>query len=71
MKILNPNGILVTCSCSHFMESENFYNMIMHAATDAKRRVQILEKRGAGPDHPVLSGYPNSEYLKCVIAKVL
>ncbi len=71
MKLLNPNGILVTCSCSHFMESENFYNMLMHAATDVKRRVQILEKRGAGPDHPVLCGYPNSEYLKCVIAKVL
>ncbi len=71
MKILNPNGILVTCSCSHFMDTESFINMVMHASTDAKRRVQILEKRGAGPDHPVLLGYPNSEYLKCVITKVL
>lgn len=71
MKLLNPNGILVSCSCSQFMDSNTFYTMIMHAATDAHRTVQILEKRGAGPDHPVLCGYPKSEYLKCAITRVL
>ncbi|MCR4630485.1 MAG: class I SAM-dependent rRNA methyltransferase [Treponema sp.] len=71
MRLLNKGGILVTCSCSHFMESQMFCDMIMHAAMDSHRRVQILEKRGAGPDHPVLLGYPKSEYLKCVICKVL
>ncbi len=70
MKILNPGGILVTCSCSHFFDSSTFYSMIDHAATDAHRHVQILEKRFASPDHPVLSGYTKSEYLKCVIAKI-
>ncbi|MCR4579211.1 MAG: class I SAM-dependent rRNA methyltransferase [Treponema sp.] len=71
MRLLNKGGILVTCSCSHFIESQMFCDMIMHAAMDSHRRVQILEKRGAGPDHPVLLGYPKSEYLKCVICKVL
>ncbi|MCR4735376.1 MAG: class I SAM-dependent rRNA methyltransferase [Treponema sp.] len=71
MRLLNEGGILVTCSCSYFMESHMFCDMIMHAAMDSHKKVQILEKRGAGPDHPVLLGYPKSEYLKCVICKVL
>ena len=70
MRLLKEGGILVTCSCSYFMESHMFCDMIMHAAMDSHKRVQILEKRGAGPDHPVLLGYPKSEYLKCVICKV-
>lgn len=70
MRLLTEGGILVTCSCSYFMESNMFCDMIMHAAMDSHKRVQILEKRGAGPDHPVLLGYPKSEYLKCVICKI-
>ena len=71
MRLLNAGGILVTCSCSHFFDSNNFYDMLMHAAKDSHKKVQILEKRGAGPDHPVLVGYPKSEYLKCAICRVL
>ena len=71
MRILNEGGILITCSCSYFMESNMFCDMIMHAAMDSHKRVQILEKRGAGPDHPVLVGYPKSEYLKCLVCKVM
>ncbi len=71
MKILKKGGILITCSCSHFFDAQIFYSMLANAAHDAKRQLQILEKRGAGPDHPVLTGYPKSEYLKCVIARVL
>jgi len=70
MRLLNKGGILITCSCSYFMETHMFCDMIMHAAMDSHKRVQILEKRGAGPDHPVLLGYPKSEYLKCVICKM-
>ena len=70
MRLLNEGGILVTCSCSHFFDSNTFYDMIVHAAMDSHKRVQILEKRGAGPDHPVLAGYPKSEYLKCAICVV-
>lgn len=71
MRILNEGGILITCSCSYFMESNMFCDMIMHAAMDSHKRVQILEKTGAGPDHPVLVGYPKSEYLKCLVCKVM
>lgn len=70
MKILNQGGILVTCSCSHFFDANTFYSMLDHAAKDAHKNLQILEKRFASPDHPVLAGYPKSEYLKCVIAKI-
>lgn len=70
MRLLKKGGILVTCSCSYFMETSMFCDMIMHSAMDSHKKVQILEKRGAGPDHPVLLGYPKSEYLKCIICKV-
>ena len=71
MRLLTENGILVTCSCSYFFDAEHFYGMIMKAAEDSKKRVQILEKYGAGPDHPVLAGYPKSEYLKCAVCRVV
>ena len=71
MRLLNKGGILVTCSCSYFMETKMFCDMIMHAAMDSHKKIQILEKFGAGPDHPVLVGYPKSEYLKCVVCRVL
>ena len=71
MKILRSGGILISCSCSQFMDSALFYSMLTHAASDAKRTVQIAEKRGAGPDHPVPLGYPKAEYLTCAICRVL
>ncbi|MCR5219184.1 class I SAM-dependent rRNA methyltransferase [Treponema sp.] len=71
MRLLNEGGILITCSCSHYFDENNFYNMVMHAAKDSHKKVQILQKRGAAPDHPVLAGYPKSEYLKCAICRVL
>lgn len=70
MRLLNEGGILITCSCSHFFDSNTFYDMIMHAAMDSHKKVQILEKRGAGPDHPLLAGYPKSEYLKAAFCVV-
>ena len=70
MRILNPGGILVTCSCSYFFDANAFYSMLANAATDSHRRVQVLQKRGAAFDHPVLLGYPRSEYLCCAICKI-
>lgn len=71
MRLLNEGGILITCSCSHYFDENTFYSMIMHAAKDSHKKVQVLEKRGAAPDHPILLGYPKSEYLKCAICRVL
>ncbi|MBR1913114.1 MAG: class I SAM-dependent rRNA methyltransferase [Treponema sp.] len=71
MRLLNEGGILVTCSCSYYFDENTFYSMLMHAAMDSHKRIQVLEKRGAAPDHPVLLGYPKSEYLKCAICRVV
>jgi 23S rRNA (cytosine1962-C5)-methyltransferase len=71
MKLLADEGILVSCSCSHFFDTERFYAMLHHAALDAHKHIQILHKRGASEDHPVLAGNPKSEYLKCAIMRVL
>lgn len=71
LKLLNPGGVLVTCSCSYHMSEELFLDIIADAALDASRRVQIIEKRGQSRDHPVLLGVPETHYLKCVIARVV
>jgi 23S rRNA (cytosine1962-C5)-methyltransferase len=71
LKLLNTNGVLVTCSCSYHMSEQMFLEMIADAAKDARRRVQLVEKRMQASDHPVLFGMPETYYLKCVIARVV
>ena len=56
LKMLPPGGILVTCSCSHHMNNELFWEIINSAAVDAKRQIRLLERRTQGPDHPPASG---------------
>ncbi|HEX8697983.1 MAG TPA: class I SAM-dependent rRNA methyltransferase [Myxococcaceae bacterium] len=70
-KCLRPEGLLVTCSCSGKLTREAFEEMVLSAAEDAKRPVQILERRGAGLDHPVLGGLSETEYLKALYVRVL
>lgn len=71
LKLLNPGGVLVTCTCSYHVSEELFLEIIAAVAIDAHRRVQIMEKRMQATDHPVLLGMPETYYLKCVIAKVI
>ena len=71
LKLLNTNGVLVTCSCSYHMSEQMFLEMIADAAKDAHRRVQLVEKRMQSSDHPILFGVPETYYLKCVIARVI
>ena len=71
LKLLNPGGILVTCTCSYHVSEETFLDIIAEAALDARRRVQIIEKRGPSSDHPVLLGMPETHYLKCLIARAI
>jgi 23S rRNA (cytosine1962-C5)-methyltransferase len=70
-KCLRPDGLLVTCSCSGKLARADFEAMVLDAAADAKRSVQVLERRGAGLDHPVLAGLPESEYLKVLVLRAL
>ncbi|HBB93790.1 MAG TPA: class I SAM-dependent rRNA methyltransferase [Blastocatellia bacterium] len=71
LKLLNPGGVLVTCTCSYHMSEQMFLDIIAGAALDAHRRVQIVEKRGQSSDHPVLLGVPETHYLKCAIVRVV
>ncbi len=71
LKLLNPGGVLVTSTCSYHVSEEIFLEIIADAALDARRRVQLVEKRGQSSDHPVLLGVPETHYLKCVIARAI
>jgi len=71
LKLLNPGGVLVSCTCSYHMSEEMFLGLIAEAANDAHRRLQLIEKRTQASDHPILMGVPETYYLKCVIARVL
>jgi 23S rRNA (cytosine1962-C5)-methyltransferase len=70
MKMLTPGGTLVTNSCSHHVPLEEFSAVVASAASDAGRRVQVLEMRGAAPDHPAVLTLPETSYLKCLICRV-
>jgi 23S rRNA (cytosine1962-C5)-methyltransferase len=70
LRMLRPGGILVTCSCSHHVSLADFTAVVAAAAGDARRRVRLLERRGAAADHPVVLTIPETEYLKCLICLV-
>jgi 23S rRNA (cytosine1962-C5)-methyltransferase len=70
MKMLRGGGTLITCSCSHHVSTEDFLDVVRSAAIDAGRRVQLLEARGAAPDHPAILTLPETSYLKCLILRV-
>jgi 23S rRNA (cytosine1962-C5)-methyltransferase len=71
LKLLNTGGVLITCTCSYHMSEQTFLEIIADAARDARRRVQLVEKRIQASDHPILFGMPETYYLKCVIARVI
>jgi 23S rRNA (cytosine1962-C5)-methyltransferase len=71
IELLEPGGILVTCSCSGLVTREEFRQMLTGASRRARRDLQLLEQRGAAADHPVRLACPETEYLKCFICRVL
>ncbi|MFL5356677.1 class I SAM-dependent rRNA methyltransferase [Archangium sp.] len=71
MQLLRPGGYLISASCTYHIDEQGFEDMLASAAADAKRRVQIIEKRGAGKDHPVLLNLRETRYLKCFVLRVL
>jgi 23S rRNA (cytosine1962-C5)-methyltransferase len=70
LKMLEPGGLLLTCSCSHHVGWTDLEGAVASAAADANRRVRLLERRGAAPDHPVVLNLPETEYLKCLVLEV-
>jgi 23S rRNA (cytosine1962-C5)-methyltransferase len=71
MHLIQRGGILLTCSCSHWFDDERFDAMLAESASDCGRRFRTIEERSQDLDHPIVSGYGESRYLKCRILEML
>lgn len=71
LKLVKDGGYLATCSCSHFMDYENFTKVIGQAARSAHKRLRQVEFRTQSPDHPILWAADESYYLKFYIFQVV
>lgn len=71
MKLIEPGGYLLTCSCSGLIEEEQFIASVRRAANKAGRTAQIYNITGAAPDHPWLVNVAESRYLKAIWARIL
>ena len=71
MKVLPRGGYLATCSCSHFMGTGRFKRMLASAAHDASVQLRQVEERQQAPDHPILWGVPETDYLKFFLFQVV
>lgn len=70
LRLLEPDGVLVTCCCSGLITQDMLSDLLAQLAESEKRDIQILERRGQAPDHPVSATCPESNYLKCLICRV-
>jgi len=70
LRLVKPEGFIVTSSCSHHVSEEHFWTAIRLASRDAKREVRLIEQRGQSADHPILASMPETRYLKCFILQV-
>ena len=71
MKLLPRGGYLATASCSHFATEELFIKMLHAAAKDAHRQLRQIEVKQQAPDHPILWGVPETNYLKFFLFQVI
>jgi 23S rRNA (cytosine1962-C5)-methyltransferase len=71
LKLLEPGGVLVTCSCSHHLSEAAFLEILAEASLDAARPLRILERRTQSQDHPILLTVPETHYLKCLILEAI
>jgi 23S rRNA (cytosine1962-C5)-methyltransferase len=70
-QLLNPGGVLITCSCSYNLSEPEFLEIVRRAAAEAHRQARLIERRGASRDHPALLSLPESLYLKCFILEAM
>jgi 23S rRNA (cytosine1962-C5)-methyltransferase len=70
MKLLDKDGVLVSCCCTGLIALTDLEEIIAQVSADAKRDVQLLQRRGPSADHPVAVSCRESGYLKCVISRV-
>ena len=70
IKLINPGGFLVTSSCTSLVNAEMFLQVIDMAAKDARRKLRQVRFQSQSPDHPIIRGIENTQYLKFLIAEV-
>jgi 23S rRNA (cytosine1962-C5)-methyltransferase len=70
MKLIEPGGFLVTSSCTSLVNAELFLEIIDAAAKDAKRKLRQVSFQTQAPDHPIIRGIENTQYLKFLIVEV-
>jgi 23S rRNA (cytosine1962-C5)-methyltransferase len=71
LRLLESDAILVTCCCSGLISPAMLEDLLAQLAVEQRREIQILERLGQAPDHPVSVTCPESNYLKCLISRVL
>ncbi|MBQ9059366.1 MAG: class I SAM-dependent rRNA methyltransferase [Atopobiaceae bacterium] len=71
MKLLPRGSYLATCSCSHFMPTERFLSVVAQAAHDAGVQLRQVEARQQAPDHPIVVGIPETDYLKFFVFQIV
>lgn len=71
LQAVAPSGLFVTCSCSGLLSAHEFEELVIGTAHRHGRKLQILDRTGPGPDHPVMSNCPESHYLKVLWTRVL
>lgn len=70
LEVLEPGGILVTCSCSHHLAEAELIDVVRRESVAAGLSLQIVEVGGQGIDHPVHPAMPETRYLTCLVARV-
>jgi 23S rRNA (cytosine1962-C5)-methyltransferase len=70
LRLLEPDGILVTCCCSGLIRMDMLDELLAQLAAEERRDVQILERRGQAADHPIAATCLETSYLKCLISRV-
>lgn len=71
LQLVAPEGLYVTCSCSGQLGAGEFERIVTGAAHRQDKRMQMFDRTGAGPDHPTISNYPESRYLKVLWSRVI
>ncbi len=67
LRLVADGGLFFTSSCSHHIQAERFEETVLHAGRQAGRRVTLVRRGGQAPDHPILPGVPETEYLKHLV----
>jgi 23S rRNA (cytosine1962-C5)-methyltransferase len=70
-QLVDKDGVIVTCSCSGQLGVEAFENIVTGVIHRQDKRLQVFDRTGAGGDHPTLSNYPESRYLKAIWGRIV